>query len=81
MVWIEPRLQCGGSSLTVVRCPTSLLPALVEVTAGAHEAAHHGGNDGYKQQDGRGNPKYGVGAEVRRGKSERDIERRVGDRE
>lgn len=53
----------GG--VTVVWRPTPLLSALVEVAAGAHEAAHHGSNDGYKQQYGRGNPKYGVGAEDR----------------
>lgn len=43
-----------STGLTIIRCPAPLLPSLVEVTAGAHEAAHHGGNDGHKQQDGGG---------------------------
>lgn len=31
-----------------------MLSSLVEVTAGAHEAADHGGNDRHKQEDGGG---------------------------
>lgn len=41
--------------LTIIRCPASLLPSLVKIAAGAHEAAHHGGNDGHEQEDGGGN--------------------------
>lgn len=41
-----------GDVLGVIRCPASLLPHLVEVAAGAHEAANHGCNDGHKQQNG-----------------------------
>lgn len=40
--------------LTLVRAPPSLLPALVEVTAGAHEAADHCGDDGHEEEDRRG---------------------------
>lgn len=40
--------------LTIIRCPAPLLPSLVEVTAGAHEATDHGRNDGHKQEDGGG---------------------------
>ncbi len=43
-----------SSGLTIIRCPAPLLPSLVEVTAGAHEAADHGRNDGHKQEDGGG---------------------------
>lgn len=39
---------------TVERRPAPLLPSLVEVAAGAHEAADHGGNDDHKEENGRG---------------------------
>lgn len=41
-------------SLTIKRCPPPLLPSLVEVTAGAHEAADHGGDDHHKEENGGG---------------------------
>lgn len=41
--------------LTIIRCPAPLLPSLVKVTAGTHEAADHGRNDGHKEEDGRRN--------------------------
>lgn len=44
-----------STDLTIIRCPAPLLPSLVEVTAGAHEAADHRRDDGHKQEDGRGN--------------------------
>lgn len=52
-------LRASGRPLTVERCPPPLLSPLVEVTAGAHEAAHHGGDDGHKQEDGGGDARYG----------------------
>lgn len=41
-------------SLTIKRRPPPLLPSLVEVTAGAHEAADHGGDDHHKEENGGG---------------------------
>lgn len=48
-------MDIKSRGLTIIRCPAPLLPSLVEVTAGAHEAADHGRNDRHKQEDGRGN--------------------------
>lgn len=52
-------LSAHQTGLTIKRCPPPLLSPLVEVTAGAHEAAHHGRNDGHKQEDGGGDASYG----------------------
>lgn len=51
LVW---RAVVLARKLTVKRCPAPLLPSLVEVAAGAHEAADHGGNDDHKEEDGGG---------------------------
>lgn len=48
-------LDMKSKGLTIIRCPAPLLPSLVEVTAGAHEAADHGRNDRHKQEDGGSN--------------------------
>lgn len=56
-------LSAHRTGLTIKRCPPPLLSPLVEVTAGAHEAAHHGGDDGHKQEDGGGDASYGGWAE------------------
>lgn len=40
------------------------MPPLVEVAAGAHEAAHHGGYDRHEQEDGGGNASQGGRAEL-----------------
>lgn len=48
------RMAIKSRGLTIVRCPAPLLPSLVEVTAGAHEAADHGRDDRHKQEDGGG---------------------------
>lgn len=50
--------------LTVVRCPAPLLPPLVQVAAGAHEAADHGRDDRHEQEDGGGDASQGGGAET-----------------
>lgn len=52
-------------ALTIVRRPAPLLPSLVQITAGAHEAADHGGNDGHEQEDGGGDASQSCGAEMR----------------
>lgn len=48
----HPTLQGGAE----------VLPALVEVAAGAHEAADDGGDDGDEEHDGRGDARDGPGA-------------------
>lgn len=45
-----PPIKC--LSLTIVGRPAPLLPPLVEVTAGTHEAADHRRDDGHKQENG-----------------------------
>lgn len=51
---VRTSVDMKSRGLTIIRCPAPLLPSLVEVTAGAHEAADHGRNDRHKQQDGGG---------------------------
>lgn len=58
------RVTGHGDLLGIKRCPPPLLSPLVEVTAGAHEAAHHGRDDGHKQEDGGGDASYGGWAEL-----------------
>lgn len=50
--------------LDFIWCPASLLPSLIEVAAGTHEAAHHGSDDCYEQEDGRGDASDGGRAEL-----------------
>lgn len=40
--------------LAIEWCPGPLLPSLVEVAAGAHEAADHGGDDDHEEENGGG---------------------------
>lgn len=63
MLSCEDRIILLWLGLTIKRCPPPLLSPLVEVTAGAHEAAHHGRDDGHKQEDGGGDASYGGWAE------------------
>lgn len=50
--------------LGVIGSPATLLSLLVKVTAGTHEAAHHGSNDSHEEQDGRSNTSDGGRAEL-----------------
>lgn len=50
--------------LGFIRCPPSLLSSLVEVAAGAHEAANHCRNDGHEQQNGRSDASQSGGTEL-----------------
>lgn len=59
------KLGIKTNYFTIIRRPAPLLPSLIEVTAGTHEATNHGCNDGHKQQNGRGDPGYSGGAEER----------------
>lgn len=59
------RITGHGDVLGLVRCPASLLPSLVKVTAGAHEAADHCSDDSHEQKDGRGNTGQSGGAELK----------------
>lgn len=51
--------------LSLIRCPPSLLPSLVKVTTGAHEAADHCSDDGHEQQNGGGDASQSGGAELK----------------
>lgn len=51
-LWSSPTLQGGAQ----------VLPALVQVAAGAHEAADDGGDDGDEEHHGRGDARDGLGA-------------------
>lgn len=48
------KLEETDKGFTLIRCPAPLLPSLVEVTTGAHEATDHGRNDADKQENGGG---------------------------
>lgn len=58
------RVAGHGDVLSIVGCPAPLLSSLVQVAAGAEEAADHGSNDGHKEQYGGGDASDGGGAEL-----------------